>query len=227
MDAAVGTGRRGAGRPGDRRRAAQLMLRPRVWLCWALLCALPALVAVAAVGVRHRAAAGAGRRVPVGRGDQRRSCSRRPRSRWCCRCSCRSPSRSSPATRWPARRPPARCATCWSARSGGCGCWSAKLVSRGGVRAARGAAGDGHLATSSGWRCSASAPTRRSGSRAAITSLSGAVARPRRELAVRIGADASATSRCACSRFGAIGLFFSTLTDSPTGRRARRAGGAS
>ena len=33
------------------------------------------------------------------------------------------PWRWSPATRSPARRRPARCATCWSGRSGAPGCW--------------------------------------------------------------------------------------------------------
>ena len=67
-----------------------------------------------------------------GRDRGRRSCRRcsptgrcSPSRRWrsCCRCSCRSRSRSWPATRSPARRRPARCATCWSARSAGPGCW--------------------------------------------------------------------------------------------------------
>ena len=56
-------------------------------------------------------------------------CSRWPRWRSCCRCSCRSPSRSSPATRSRARRRAARCATCWPGRSAARRLLVAKLVS--------------------------------------------------------------------------------------------------
>ena len=49
-------------------------------------------------------------------------CSRSPRWASCCRCSCRWPSRSSVATRSPARCRATPCATCSCARSRGCGC---------------------------------------------------------------------------------------------------------
>ena len=51
-------------------------------------------------------------------------CTRSPRWPSCCRCSCRSRSPSSRATRSPARRRPARCATCSPGRRAAPGCWS-------------------------------------------------------------------------------------------------------
>ena len=116
------SGRRGRA-PMMRVELAKLFRRPRTWVTILLLNALPTLVAVLRVGrPASRRRPGRGRRSsrrcwPTGR------CSPSRRWRSCCRCSCRSRWPWWPATRSPARRRPARCATCWSARSGAPGCW--------------------------------------------------------------------------------------------------------
>ena len=62
--------------------------------------------------------------VPLRRAHRRDALPARRARASCCRCSCRWPSRSSAATRSPARCRPTPCATCSCVRSPGCGCWS-------------------------------------------------------------------------------------------------------
>ena len=121
-----------------------MLRRRRVWLCWALLCALPALVAVLLAVTGLAPPPGRGRR-SCPRWCRTGSCSRPPRWRWCCRCSCRSPSRSWPGTRWRAR-PSTGMLRYLLVRPVG----RLRLLVREarlgrGVRAARGAAGDGDV----------------------------------------------------------------------------------
>ena len=107
----------------DRGRARLLLRRRRVWLCWALLCALPALVAVL-LAVTEIVP-------PPGRGGEFLSAvvsngQLFPAAALALVLPVFLPITVAivPGTRSPARRAPAPCATCWSARSGGCGCWS-------------------------------------------------------------------------------------------------------
>ena len=107
----------------------KLLRRPRTW------------VTIAGAERPAHAGRGAARRHrprPASRAPVRRSsppcsptapCSRSPPSASCCRCSCRSRSPSSAATRSPARRRAARCATCWCGRSARLRLLVAKLVS--------------------------------------------------------------------------------------------------
>ena len=113
----------GGGVPVIRVELIKLLRRPRTWLIIGMLVALPTLVAVLLAITDLGPRPGTDRR-SCPRCSTTARCSRWPRWAWCCRCSCRSPSRCSAATRSPVRPRPGRCATCWSVRSGGptC-CW--------------------------------------------------------------------------------------------------------
>ena len=186
----------------------KMFRRPRTWATIAVLNALP---------IARRGAAGAHRPGPAARARGRRSCppscatarcTRWPRWPSCCRCSCRSRSPWSPATRSPARRRPAPCATCSPARPGGPGCWwpswsrvmafvlvTVLVVAGGRLRR-------------SGRRCST--PSRSPARRCSGTSLTP------QELG---GRTVLAIGYVAVSMLGvaAFALFFSTFTDSPLG----------
>ena len=182
-----------------------------------MLNALPTLVAVLLAVTDIGAAARARGRRSSRRCWPTARCSPSPRWRSCCRCSCRSRSRWSPATRSRARRRPARCATCWSARSGAPGCWwpswsrcSPSCWSRccpwpwSGFVVGRLLLGHQPLSQ-------------------AIVSVSGTSPHPG-QIAGRDRAGDRLRRLLDARRRGDRAVLLSTLTDSPAGREPRRAG---
>ena len=204
--------RRPEARPVTRVELALLLRRRRVWLCWALLCALPALVAVllAATGLAP----------PPGRGGAFLS-------------AVVSNGQLFPAAALalvlPVFLPITVAIVAGDAVAGEASAGTLRyLLVRpvgpaaaaageagvgDGVRAARGAVRDRDRLRGGGRARSASAPTPTLGGAGGVTSLSGAVLSPA-ELLGRTALVVGYLALCMLA-LGAVGLFFSTLTDSP------------
>ena len=163
-------------------------------------------------GHRPRPAARPRRRVPLGGGEQRPALPRRGAGAGPPGVPADHRRDRRRRRRRRARRAPARCATCWSGRSAGCGCSLAKLVSVTVfvLLAVLFVTVTGYVV---GVALFGFGPDAELGGAGGVTSLSGAVLSPV-DLLGRTALVVGYLALCMLA-LGAVGLFFSTLTDSP------------